>query len=98
MKTTERNWVFATNSDFLSPYIFAIQCRRPLIFQTMNSVSSNSLSLKQQMFAPSGCKDIGIWKLEFVGKTKFLYIMKTIVITKLGRFCFVLDDRLKESI
>ena len=97
-KRQRKELSFCHKFRFSNSYIFAIQCRRPLIFQTMNSVSSNSLSLKQQMFAPSGCKDIGIWKLEFVGKTKFLYIMKTIVITKLGRFCFVLDDRLKESI
>ena len=32
----------------------------PRIFQTMNHVSSNNLSLKCQWFTPSGWKDIGI--------------------------------------
>ena len=41
-------------------YIFAIQCRKPLIFQSMNSVRSNSLSLKYQKFTPTGWKDMGI--------------------------------------
>jgi len=35
-------------------YIFATQCRRPFIFQTMNSVGPNNLSLKYQSFSPSG--------------------------------------------
>ena len=38
----------------------------------MNSVRSNSLSLKYPLFAPSGCKDIGVRKGEFVAKTQFL--------------------------
>ena len=41
--------------------------------KTMNSVRSNSLSLKYQGFSPSGCQDIGIRKFEFVAKTQFLY-------------------------
>ena len=43
--TTLKNRVFVTNSI---PYISATQCRRPLIFQTMHFVISNSLSLKFQ--------------------------------------------------
>ena len=39
-----------------------------LIFQPMNSVRSNKLSLKYQRFTSSGCKDIGTIKSEFVGK------------------------------
>ena len=50
---------FATNSDFL-------------IFQTINSVRSNSLSLKYQRFTPSGCKAIGVRKCKFVAKTQLL--------------------------
>ena len=38
----------------------------------MNYVRSNSLSLKNQMFTLSYCKDIGIRKFEFVAKTQFL--------------------------
>ena len=38
----------------------------------MNYVRSNNLSLKYQRCWPSGCKDIGIRKFEFVAKTQFL--------------------------
>ena len=55
-------------------YIFATLCRRPQIFQTMNSVRSNNLSLKYQSFTTVGCKDIGIRKFEFVAKTQFLSV------------------------
>ena len=41
---------------FLFP-IFAIQNRRTLIFQTMDSVWSNNLTLKYEKCTPSGCKD-----------------------------------------
>ena len=41
---------------------------RPLIFQTMNSVLSNNLSLKYQRFIPLICNDIRIRKFEFVAK------------------------------
>ena len=41
-----------------------------MIFQTLNSVRSNSPSLKYQRFIPSCCKDIGIRK--FVAKIQFL--------------------------
>ena len=44
------------------------------MFQTMNSVRSNNVSLKYQRPTPSGCKDIGIIKFEFVAKTQFLYL------------------------
>ena len=43
-----------------------------LIFQTMNSVRSNSLRLKYYRFTPSGYKDKEIRKLEFVAKIQFL--------------------------
>ena len=39
----------------------------------MNSGKSNRSSFKYQRFTPSGCKDIGIRKFEFVSKTQFLY-------------------------
>ena len=57
---------------FSNPYIFATQCRRPLIFQTMNHVRPNNISLKHQRFTPLGCKDVEIRKFEFVVKTHFL--------------------------
>ena len=42
---------------FLNIYICATKCCRPLIFQTMNSVISNNLSLKYQRFTPPSCKE-----------------------------------------
>ena len=35
--------------------IFATQCRRTQIFQSMNSIRPNSISLKYQRFTPPGC-------------------------------------------
>ena len=61
---------FLPQTDFLTP--ISMQCRRPQIFQTMTSVRSKNLNLKFPRFKPSGCKDIGIRKFEFVAKTKFL--------------------------
>ena len=43
-----------------------------MIFQTINSVRSNDLSLKYHRFTPKDRKDIGISKFEFVAKTQFL--------------------------
>ena len=57
---------------FSKSYIFRFQCPRPKIFQTMNSVRSNNISLKYQRFTTFGSKDIGIIKSEFVEKTQFL--------------------------
>ena len=48
--------------------IFATQCRRPKIFQTMIYIRSNNLSLKYKRFTLSGCEDIWIRKFEFVAK------------------------------
>ena len=52
--------------------IFEIRCSRTLICQTMNFVRWNSLSLKNQRFTPSGCKDIGILLLYFCSKNSVL--------------------------
>ena len=68
-----KNMSFCHKHKFIYHYIFAIKCRRPLIFETVNSVKSNGLSLKYQRFASSGCKDIGFRKFEFAAKTQFLY-------------------------
>ena len=51
---------------FSNPYIFATQCNRDLILQTMKS---NNYSLKYQRFTPLGCKDIGLRKHELETKT-----------------------------
>ena len=40
----------------------------------MNAVRSYNVSLKYQRSTSSGCKDIGITKIEFVTKTQFLCI------------------------
>ena len=45
---------------FSKPYIFEFQWHRPEIFQTMNSVRSNKISLKYQRFTTLGFKDLGI--------------------------------------
>ena len=66
----ERNWVFATNSDFLFPISL-----QPNLFQTMNSVGLNNLRLKYRWFPPLGCIDIGIKKIECAAKTQFLWIL-----------------------
>ena len=58
---------------FSNLYIFVIKCRRPLIFQTMNSVRWKNQSLKYQRFPPTGGKNVGIRKSEFVTKTQFLW-------------------------
>ena len=63
---------FLPQTIISNPYFFVIQCRRPLIFQTMNSFRSNNDSLKHQRFTTSDCKDIGIRKSEFLAKTHFL--------------------------
>ena len=39
----------------------------------MNSVRSKNVGLKYQRPTPSGCKDIGIRKFEFVAKAQFLF-------------------------
>ena len=56
------------------PHIFATRCRRPLIFQTINSVGSK-VCLKYQKFTrtPSSYKDIGSRKLDFVAKTRLSF-------------------------
>ena len=56
---------------YSNPYNFATQCRRPYIFQTMNSVRSNNHSLKYYRLTPSGFKYIRIRKFEFVATTNF---------------------------
>ena len=62
--------------------------RRPLIFQTMNSVRPNNISLKYQRFTSSDCKDIGIRQFEFVTKTQFLCSKLIRLIPFLCKFYF----------
>ena len=63
---------FCHKLKYSYPYIFATQCRRPYIFQTINSVRSNNLSLKYLRFIHTGCIDKEIRKFEVVAKTQFL--------------------------
>ena len=72
MKISSKELSFCHKLKYSYPYILATQCRRSLIFQTFNSVKSKNLSLKSQRFTPSGCKDKGIRKFEFMAKTQFL--------------------------
>ena len=44
MKIWETKRNYKGISEFQIPYVFATQCRRPLILQTMNSVRSNNQS------------------------------------------------------
>ena len=53
--------------------IFLTKCGRPYMFQTMNFVSSNNLSLK------SGWIDLGIRRFEFVAKTQYLWFFLWII-------------------
>ena len=64
---------FCHKLRFSYSYNLATCFSRPLIFQTINSGRSSSLSLKYQRFTPSGCKDIGVRKYKFVAKTQFLW-------------------------
>ena len=63
-----RNWVFATNSDFLIPISL-----QPTVADLRNLeewiMLSDNLSLKYLRFTPLGCKDIEIIKIKFVAKT-----------------------------
>ena len=65
---------FCHKLQFSKPYICATQCRRPLIFQTMNSVRSNSISVKYQRLKLSGCEGIDIRKFDF-RRIKLIYII-----------------------
>ena len=56
---------------FSKPYIFATQRWRSWIFQTINSVRSNNISLKYQRFTTLGSEELGIINSEFVTKTQF---------------------------
>ena len=67
---------FCHKLRFSNSYNLATRFPRPLIFQTITSGRSNSLSLKYQRFTALGCKDIGVRKCKFVAKTQFLWYLK----------------------
>ena len=73
---------FCHKLGFSNFNIVATQCRRPFIFQTMNSVRPKNLSLKYKRFTSSDRKDIGIRKFEFVTKTQFLYSVTVPVVSE----------------
>ena len=56
-KYNSKELSFSQDLWFSNTNIFATQCRRPL-FQTINSIRSNNLSLKNQRFISWDCKDI----------------------------------------
>ena len=64
---SKRNWFFATNSDFKIPEFLHPNVADLRYFKLW-------ILLDQiiKRFTPSGCKGIGIRKLEFVVKTQFL--------------------------
>ena len=57
----QRNWVFATNCDFLIP----ISLYPNLVDLSMLSVGSNNLSLSYERFTTLGCKDKRVGNLSF---------------------------------
>ena len=73
----ERIWGFVTNSDILNYFNCTTRFPRPLLFQTMNSVGSNSKCMKYKRLTPFVCKYIRIREIEFVAKTLTLTIVKT---------------------
>ena len=66
MRTLKR-LSFATNSDIIIP----ISLQPDLIFQTVNFVRSNTVSLNHHRFTKSGCQLIGIRQFEFMEKAHF---------------------------
>ena len=71
--SAQRNWVFATNSNFKIPTSHATWRRRPFhISNYLNSVTSNNLSLKYQRFTSWGCKDRGL-KNMYCSVISYLY-------------------------
>ena len=68
---------------FSNLYIFATRYRRPLIFQTMNSVKSNNLSLKYHQIVKIKGLD------NFVTKTQFVIWQK--LVNNLNLHCIDLN-------
>ena len=62
---------FKTSFEFL-PQTLIFWSIYPYILKTMNSGRLKNLCLKYQRCSQSGCKDIGIRKVEFVTNTQFL--------------------------
>ena len=80
---------FCHKIQFSKPYISATQCRRPLKFQTMNSVRSNCISMKYQRFTLSGCEDIDIGKFDFVAKSQCFYHEHKIILRRCWNLLFL---------
>ena len=62
-RTMQRNWVIATNSNFLIP--ISLQS-----FQIWINLSNRIYNLKYLGSIPSGCKDIVVENQKFVAKTQ----------------------------
>ena len=67
--------------------IYTTQCFSAQIFKTTNCLGSNNKSSKYQRFTPSGCRDIGVRKFQFVTKTHFLFFS-----------AFFLHEKLKQKL
>ena len=57
---------FLPHTLIFNLHIFANQCRRTQIFQTMNSIRSNNVRLKYQWITSSGCKAICLDNLKMI--------------------------------
>ena len=61
----------------------------------MNSGGSNNVSLEYERYATSGCWDLGIIKLAFVGKTQFLW--SRVFNLNIANDYFILDNSINFS-
>ena len=72
LSSIKRNWLFATNSDFLIPISLEPYVVNLWYFNFLIFLSKKSHSLKFQRFTTLESKDIRIRKSEFVEKSQFL--------------------------
>ena len=68
----QRNWLFATNSDFLISISFDSNVVNLWNFKLWLLLDQKNISLKYQWFTTLGSKDIGIRNSEFVAMSQFL--------------------------
>ena len=61
----------------------------------MKYVRSNNVSLQYQRFILLGCKDIRVRKFEFMAKTQFLYVIKSMQTGINCHFCVQIKGQAK---
>ena len=66
--STHIDGIYLTNINFIESSFYILYLSNS-IFQTLNSVRSNNLSLLYQRFTPTGSKDIVIRNFAFVTNT-----------------------------